>query len=486
MGINDEDNDFIIRESEIGPEVTHIYQIENKGPSDVLEAEVYILWPSFRPNGDPLLYLTGQPLVEGKGRCAFVADVNPYGLELDARGRRTSYAPFGSFTFNNPEQNKTNKSNERAKRHLKTSFVENNIRNSLPETLAMGSKTTFTSSSFQSSSESFQSKTTNHEKSKEKETTSSSQYFGHLDCGPTQCTYIACTVGPLKKKEYAVFRVRSRLWTTTVAKLAHHEYEISSRMVARISELPHKVDPSYLGLKTFTVTSRVIALSVSGDLGGIGGLGIPLWILLLAILAGLLFLALLSFILYRCGFFRRRRIQADTLHTSPNGHYVSPPPQHAGVLIPENEKQAMFSNGSGTTMSISRHSASHHYNKMMSQKSNSTSNGNHSSFFSTEPRRSSSKPTKPSNGFLRNGGSTHLQQYEKISSTLNPRENDNSAIVSKRNSIDAYCNVNGRVSSENGGISLMHHPRSLSPLPHQRSQISPSELQLLQPGDEVL
>jgi hypothetical protein len=26
-----------------------------------------------------------------------------------------------------------------------------------------------------------------------------------------------------------VFRVRSRLWTSTVAKLAHHEYEISSR-----------------------------------------------------------------------------------------------------------------------------------------------------------------------------------------------------------------------------------------------------------------
>lgn len=43
---------------------------------------MYILWPSFRPNGDPLLYLTGQPLVEGKGRCAFVSDVNPYGLEV--------------------------------------------------------------------------------------------------------------------------------------------------------------------------------------------------------------------------------------------------------------------------------------------------------------------------------------------------------------------------------------------------------------------
>ena len=118
------------------------------------------------------------------------------------------------------------------------------------------------------------------------------------------------------------------------------------------------------------------------------------------------------------------RIQADTLHTSTNGHYVSPPPQHEGVLIPENEKQTMFLNGSGATMSISRHSASHHYNKMMSQKSSSSSNGTHSSFFSTEPRRSSSKPTKPINGFLRNGGSSHNQQYEKISSTLNPVSNE--------------------------------------------------------------
>ena len=29
-----------LSESEVGPEVTHIYQIENKGPSDILEAQV--------------------------------------------------------------------------------------------------------------------------------------------------------------------------------------------------------------------------------------------------------------------------------------------------------------------------------------------------------------------------------------------------------------------------------------------------------------
>ena len=37
--INDEDNDFIIRESEIGPEVTHIYQIENKVRLEIARSE---------------------------------------------------------------------------------------------------------------------------------------------------------------------------------------------------------------------------------------------------------------------------------------------------------------------------------------------------------------------------------------------------------------------------------------------------------------
>ena len=59
-----------------------IHQIENKGPSDILEAQVYILWPSFRPNGDPLLYLMHQPIVEGKGRCDYVSDVNIFQIKV--------------------------------------------------------------------------------------------------------------------------------------------------------------------------------------------------------------------------------------------------------------------------------------------------------------------------------------------------------------------------------------------------------------------
>ena len=78
------------------------------------------------------------------------------------------------------------------------------------------------------------------------------------------------------------------------------------RLVARIAELPHGVDPSYLGVRTHTVTSRVVAVQDFNE-----GPDVPIWILLVAILAGLLFLALLSFVLWRFGFFQRRRHQVS-------------------------------------------------------------------------------------------------------------------------------------------------------------------------------
>ena len=56
-------------------------KVENEGPSDILEAEVYILWPSARSDS-PLLYLTAQPWVEGPGYCQFVNDVNTHNLKV--------------------------------------------------------------------------------------------------------------------------------------------------------------------------------------------------------------------------------------------------------------------------------------------------------------------------------------------------------------------------------------------------------------------
>ena len=57
----------------------------------------------------------------------------------------------------------------------------------------------------------------------------------------------------------------------------------------------------YIFFFVFSVTSKVV--SIGGDF--LEGRAIPLWILLLAVLAGLVFLALVSLILWHCGFFRR-------------------------------------------------------------------------------------------------------------------------------------------------------------------------------------
>ena len=73
-----------------------------------------------------------------------------------------------------------------------------------------------------------------------------------LDCGPTKCTHMACTVGPLRKRESVVFRIYSRLWSSTISRLSHHQYEISSRLVSVVTKLPHNVDPSFLDIKSKT------------------------------------------------------------------------------------------------------------------------------------------------------------------------------------------------------------------------------------------
>jgi hypothetical protein len=68
-------------------------------------------------------------------------------------------------------------------------------------------------------------------------------------------------------------------------------------------------------------------VSVGGDF--LEGRSIPLWILLLAVLAGLIFLALVSLILWHFGFFRRRRhLQEQAEHQAQlqNGSII-----HAGA-----------------------------------------------------------------------------------------------------------------------------------------------------------
>lgn len=71
------------QESEIGPQVVHIYEIRNGGPSTIEEAEVFFLWPYETISGDPLLYLLNQPETTRNMKCEQTQFANIGNVQLD-------------------------------------------------------------------------------------------------------------------------------------------------------------------------------------------------------------------------------------------------------------------------------------------------------------------------------------------------------------------------------------------------------------------
>ena len=64
-------------EDQIGEEVIHIYDLKNKGPSTIQEAEVFILWPSFDEYKEHLLYLLGVNYNRSQVTCSSIKNINP-------------------------------------------------------------------------------------------------------------------------------------------------------------------------------------------------------------------------------------------------------------------------------------------------------------------------------------------------------------------------------------------------------------------------
>ncbi|VDM15875.1 unnamed protein product, partial [Wuchereria bancrofti] len=75
-----------IFDSEIGPVVSHLYQVINRGPSAISGASLDIIWPSFAENGKHLLYLIDEPQVNDadkvKCRVKQAQNINPDSLTV--------------------------------------------------------------------------------------------------------------------------------------------------------------------------------------------------------------------------------------------------------------------------------------------------------------------------------------------------------------------------------------------------------------------
>uniref|UniRef100_A0A8C1DIA2 Integrin, alpha V n=1 Tax=Cyprinus carpio carpio TaxID=630221 RepID=A0A8C1DIA2_CYPCA len=138
------------------------------------------------------------------------------------------------------------------------------------------------------------------------------------DCGNAECQEIKCWIGRLEKGQSAILFIYSRLAVSTFLKAEsqNKSYNVRSTASFSVIEMPYK------NLHSELPTSKT---SVSVIWNSENPQPVPGWVVALAVLAGLLLLALLIFVMYKLGFFKRVRppqddnIEKEQLQPQENG-----------------------------------------------------------------------------------------------------------------------------------------------------------------------
>jgi len=244
-----------LTEADIGPEVYHVYQLQNRGPSTINDIAVTILWPTKTKEGNYLLYLVDEPQTSDKVRCKPAPDdaINPLNLKY-LRGNSINSSP----TTTNNIGNSNSPTNARNKRQTTTASQQQQI----------DSPTTTVDNSIL-------------------------QQLNLLTCGPTQCTRFECNVFDLGHNEIATIKIRSRLFEETLNYLSLQEFDISSKLVAQVKSLPYNVSSQSMPPYVYKVETQVHTTGLAvQDL-------LPWWLIVLAILLGtVLFVLLACFLKY--------------------------------------------------------------------------------------------------------------------------------------------------------------------------------------------
>uniref|UniRef100_A0A8C5FSH9 Integrin alpha-5-like n=1 Tax=Gadus morhua TaxID=8049 RepID=A0A8C5FSH9_GADMO len=221
-------------EKDVGPEIQHVYELVNNGPSSISQTSLEVSCP-LRAQGHGLLY----PLelqAEGPIRCSSNQTLNA--LKLKVLPRRTE--------------------NPGLLGPLPKHWVQ---RRDLHRDPLAG--------------------------------------LSNLSCGAVECWRLRCSVGLLERGASAIVSVRSRLWAETFAERAYKQFFLECTVEYRVEKMPYSITPKSKPSGYKKVTNTVVWNKPAHQYL------VPVWIIILAILAGLLLLALLIYLLYKMGFFKR-------------------------------------------------------------------------------------------------------------------------------------------------------------------------------------
>ncbi|XP_069509821.1 integrin alpha-7 isoform X1 [Ambystoma mexicanum] len=151
-----------------------------------------------------------------------------------------------------------------------------------------------------------------------------------LDCarGTANCVVFQCPLHTFDRQ--VVLKIRARLWNSTF--LEEYSTVSSMELIVR-ANITVKSSIKNLVLKDATAQ---IPIMIYSDPSTAEFAGVPWWIILVAVLAGILVLALLVLILWKCGFFKRARYEDDKV------------PKYNAVKIPRDERQLFKEEKTGT------------------------------------------------------------------------------------------------------------------------------------------
>ncbi|KAE8297986.1 Integrin alpha-5 Fibronectin receptor subunit alpha Integrin alpha-F [Larimichthys crocea] len=122
---------------------------------------------------------------------------------------------------------------------------------------------------------------------------------GNLTCSTVECWQLRCNVGLLERGASAILTIRSRLWAETFIERAYKQYVLECSVQYKVDRMPYLIPPKFKPSGSKKVEMGVMWNKPDSLFY------VPVWIIILAVLAGLLLLSLLIYLLYKMGFFKR-------------------------------------------------------------------------------------------------------------------------------------------------------------------------------------
>lgn len=259
-------------EDDIGPLVQHIFEVRNNGPSTFSKAILDISVPYHYSNGS-LLYITKYE-TDGPIKCSSETQINP----LNVSGAGVSVERNSSVVTRGEREDGQSRihGNHVQRRDVAGRATEGDI--------------------------------------------------GMLDCWKVECMHIKCEVGRMERGRSAILFIRSRLGVGTFLKTENQNRSFVLRSSASfiVIEMPYENMASELPASITTVSTAVVWVAVDGRQP------VPGWVIALAVLSGLLLLALLIYVMHKVGFFNRVRPPLDSDGTEKE--QLHPPENEEGNM----------------------------------------------------------------------------------------------------------------------------------------------------------